>query len=182
MKHHRLAAFNRSVSLILGLTLGSLVVAWITLAQNPPAKPTTRAAGSIKKVHRLGLGPGDLLLESIRHFIREHGINDGAVLTGIGSLSECRIHWPAKPEYPPQNVFQTFKGSLEIAGIQGIIADGEPHLHLIVAERGEARSIGGHLEDGSKVLYLAEITIAEFDGPPMTRRPNQHNVRMLQVK
>jgi len=52
----------------------------------------------------------------------------------------------------------------------------------MLAEKGDARSIGGHLEDGSKVLYLAEITIAEFDGPPMTRRPNQQNVRMLQVK
>ena len=164
------------------LAAGALLLVWINFAQTVPAKPKTAAEGGLKKIHRLGLGPGEPLLESVRNFIRDHNIKDGAVLTGIGSLSECRLHWPKEPVYPPENVFQTFKGSLEIASLQGIIADGEPHLHLILAEKGDVRAIGGHLEDGSKVLYLAELTIAEFDGTPMTRRPNQHNVRMLQVK
>ena len=105
--------------------------------------------------------------------------SDGAVLTGIGSLSECRIHWPARPEFPPQDEFATFRGALEIAAIQGIIADGEPHLHLIVVEGGDRRAVGGHMEKGCKVLYLAEITIVKFRGPPMTRRPNEHGVKML---
>lgn len=143
---------------------------------------STVAAGGVVTVHRLGLGPGDLLLESIQEFIDDNGIRDGAVLTGIGSLSECTIHWPARPEYPPTDKFATFQGALEITSIQGIIADGEPHLHMMVAEGGDARAVGGHLEKGCKVLYLAEITIAELDGPPMTRRPNQHNVKMLERK
>ena len=158
------------------------LVAVVTFAQSPGAKAKTSASGTITKVHRLGLGPGDLLVEGIRDFLREHNIKDGAVLTGIGSLSECTVHWPRRPVYPPEDVFKTFKGALEITGIQGIIADGEPHLHIMLAERGDGRTIGGHLEAGTKVLYLAEITIAEFDGPSMTRRPNQHNVKMLQVK
>jgi predicted DNA-binding protein with PD1-like motif len=167
----------------LGLAAGALVLGWISLAQNAPAKAKTSAAGTIKKVHRLGLEPGDLLLESVRNFIREQNIKDGAVLTGIGSLSECRLHWPKEAAYPPTNVFQTFKGgALEITGMQGIIADSEPHIHIMLAEKGDGRAIGGHLEDGSKVLYLAEITIAEFDGTPMTRRTNRFNVKMLQVK
>jgi uncharacterized protein len=163
------------------LICAAVLAAWLGYAQGA-SKAKSQAAGSIRKVHRLGLAPGDLLLESIRDFIREHKISDGAVLTGIGSLSECRLHWPKEPVYPPENVFQTFKGVLEIAGIQGIIADGEPHLHIILAEKGDVRAVGGHLEDGSKVLYLAEITIAEFEGTAMTRRSNQHNVKMLQVK
>lgn len=136
----------------------------------------------IAAIYRLGLGPGDLLLESIEDFIREHDIQDGAVLTGIGSLSECSLHWPAKAEYPPTDVFETFKGPIEITSIQGIIAGGEPHLHMMVAEGGDKRAMGGHMEKGCRVLYLAEITIARFDGPPMTRRPNEHGVNMLQVQ
>ena len=182
MKTHALTSAKRLAPAIVILALGIFLAAWIARAHSSSSRPKPSASGAIKRVHRLGLGPGDLLLESIRDFIREHKITDGAVLTGIGSLSECRVHWPAKAVYPPKDVFHTFKGALEIAGIQGIIADGEPHLHLTVAERGDARTLGGHLEDGSKVLYLAEITIAEFDGTPMTRRPNEHNVKMLQVK
>lgn len=155
---------------------------WPNIAQTGAVKSKPSSAGTIKKVHRLGLGPGDPLLESIRSFLQEQGIKDGAILTGIGSLSEARLHWPKEAAYPPENIFQTFKGVLEITGIQGIVADGEPHLHIMLAEKGDGRAIGGHLEDGSKILYLAEITIAEFDGPPMTRRPNQYNVKMLQLK
>ena len=140
--------------------------------------PAGEGAG-IEAVYRLGLGPGDLLLESIEEFAARHGIRDGAVLTGIGSLSECRIHWPARPEFPPQDEFATFRGALEIAAIQGIIADGEPHLHLVVVEGGDRRTVGGHMEKGCKVLYLAEITIAKLRGPPLVRRPNEHGVKML---
>lgn len=182
MKTNGFISSKRLAIVIVIVAFGSIWAAWIARAQISSSKPKSAAVGGIKQVYRLGLGPGDLLLESIRGFIREHNIKDGAILTGIGSLSECRIHWPAKATYPPQDKFHTFKGALEIAGLQGIIADSEPHLHLIVAERGDARTVGGHLEDGSKVLYLAEITLAEFDGTPMTRRANEHNVRMLQVK
>jgi predicted DNA-binding protein with PD1-like motif len=164
------------------LALGAFLAAGISLAQISSSTPKSSASGGIKRVHRLGLKPGDLLLESVCDFVHEHNIKDGAVLTGIGSLSECRIHWPAKAVYPPKDVFRTFKGALEITGLQGIIADGEPHLHLNVAERGDGRAIGGHLEEGSKVLYLVEITLAEVDGTAMTRRPNEHGVKMLQVK
>ncbi|MBM3832246.1 MAG: DNA-binding protein [Verrucomicrobia bacterium] len=94
------------------------VIGWLALAQNPSSKSKPNAAGNIKKVHRLGLAAGDLLLESIRNFIRDQKITDGAVLTGIGSLSECRLHWPKEPTYPPEDVFHTFKGALEIAAIQ----------------------------------------------------------------
>lgn len=180
----RLNITRRTVSLlVVGIAiLGLSLMTGLSLAQNERAKPKPAAAGAIKSVHRLGLRPGDLLLESVREFIREKDIRDGAVLTGIGSLSECQLHWPKKAAYPPENEFRTFKGVLEITGIQGIIADGEPHLHISLAEHGDARTMGGHLEDGGKVLYLVELTIAEFAGTPMTRRPNQHNVKMLQVK
>ncbi len=164
------------------VAVATLATLWAAMPERPVSQSQRFAKGGIKQIYRLGLGPGDLLLESIRDFIKEQGIKDGAVLTGIGSLSECRLHWPVKAEYPPTNKFGTFQGALEITGIQGVIADGEPHLHMMVAESGDSRAAGGHLEDGCKVLYLAELTIAEFDGPPMTRRPNQYNVKMLQRK
>lgn len=168
-------------SLVL-VAVATLAVLWTVLPERAESGSPPLAKSGIQQVYRLGLGPGDLLLESIREFIKDQGIRDGAVLTGIGSLSECRLHWPVKAEYPPTDKFGTFKGALEVTGIQGIIADGEPHLHMMVAEGGDARAAGGHMEEGCKVLYLVELTIAEFDGPPMTRRPNEHGVNMLQKK
>jgi predicted DNA-binding protein with PD1-like motif len=182
MKSLTFTQSKHSSTVIVVLVTAFVLLTGLGLAQSTLGKPKASSAGKIKRVFRLGLGPGDSLLESIRDFIRENKIKDGAIMTGIGSLSECRLHWPKEPVYPPENVFATFKGALEITSLQGIIAESEPHLHIILAEKGDTRTLGGHLEDGSKVLYLAEITIAEFDGPAMTRRPNQHNVKMLQLK
>ena len=64
--------------------------------------------------------------------------------------------------------------------IHGIIADSEPHLHMSISSR--TRALGGHVHEGCKVLYLAELVIVKFDGPPLTRRPNEHGTSMLENK
>ena len=148
----------------------------------PPVVSVDPVSTQIENIYRLGLRPGDLLLESIEKFIKDKGIQDGAVLTGIGSLDACTFRFPEKAESPPTIQEQAYQGPLEMTGMQGLIADGEPHLHMSVAEHGHERTIGGHLWKGCKVLYLAEITIAKFVGPPMTRKPNEHGVKLLEVK
>lgn len=63
-----------------------------------------------------------------------------------------------------EDEFITVKGPMEILNINGLIAAGEPHLHLTLsADKG---AFGGHLENGCRVLYRAEITIAKFSGRP----------------
>lgn len=148
----------------------------------PPVVSVDPTSTQIENVYRLGLRPGDLLLESIQKFIKDKGIQDGAILTGIGSLGECTFQFPERAESPPPVKSEVYQGPLEITGMQGLIADFEPHLHLSVAERGHERVIGGHLGPNCKVLYLAEITIAKFVGQPMTRKPNEHGVKLLTVK
>jgi predicted DNA-binding protein with PD1-like motif len=148
----------------------------------PPVVSVDPTSTQIASIYRLGLNPGDLLLESIEKFIKDKGIQDGAILTGIGSLGECTFKFPEKAESPPTVKSETYQGPLEMTGMQGIIADFEPHLHLAVAEHGHERIIGGHLGPNCKVLYLAEITIAKFTGPPMTRKPNEHGVKLLTPK
>src|SRR5687767_4464594 len=64
----------------------------------------------IENIYRLGLRPGDLLLESIEKFIKDKGIQDGAVLTGIGSLDECTFRFPEKAESPPTIKEQVYQG------------------------------------------------------------------------
>jgi hypothetical protein len=68
---------------------------------------------------------------------------------------------------------------LELLSVNGLIADGEPHLHIAVS-CGENEVYGGHLEDGSEVLYLAEIAILVFNEHRMIREPDpERKVRLL---
>ena len=134
----------------------------------------------IAELYRIRLDRGDLLLETIQDLIQRSGIADGAVLTAAGSLQECTFHRVKSVAEKPEDEFITVKEPMEILNINGLIAGGEPHLHLTLA--GAHGAFGGHLENGCRVLYRAELTIARFSGPRLARKVNQAGVPALQRK
>jgi predicted DNA-binding protein with PD1-like motif len=142
--------------------------------------PQVYAGARIQEIYRVRLDRGDLLLETILNTIRRNSIQDGAVLTAAGSLSECTYHRVKSLGPKPEDEFITVKAPMEILNINGLIAAGEPHLHLTLsADKG---AFGGHLEKGCQVLYRAEITIAKFSGPALARKPNNDGVPILRPK
>ncbi|HZT32718.1 MAG TPA: PPC domain-containing DNA-binding protein [Bryobacteraceae bacterium] len=142
--------------------------------------PNVFGGAQIQEIYRLRLDRGDLLLESIEKAIRDYHISDGAVLTAAGSLQECTFHAVSSLAAKPEDKFMTRKGPMEILNINGLIAAGEPHLHMTLSNLSGA--FGGHLEKGCKVLYRAELTIAKFSGTPLERKLNAENVGVLQKK
>ena len=112
--------------------------------------------------------------------MRKNHIEDGAVLTATGSLSECTYHRVKSFAAKAEDEFITVRAPMEILNINGLIADGEPHLHLTLSS--SKGTFGGHLEKGCRVLYRAEVTIARFEGPPLVRKPNKDGIPMLQAK
>jgi predicted DNA-binding protein with PD1-like motif len=144
------------------------------------AAPQVFGGARIQEIYRVRLDRGDLLLETILDTIRRNNIQDGAVLTAAGSLSECTYHRVKSLAAKAEDEFITVKAPMEILNINGLIAAGEPHLHLTLsADQG---AFGGHLEKGCRVLYRAEITIAKFSGPALVRKPNKDGIPMLQPK
>jgi predicted DNA-binding protein with PD1-like motif len=135
----------------------------------------------IQEVYRIRLDRGDLLLETIMDAIKKNNIQDGAILTAAGSLQECTYHRVKSLGAKPEDEFLTVKGPIEIQNVDGIIAAGEPHLHLTLSSP-EKGVFGGHLENGCRVLYRAEITLAKFSGTPLARKANKDGVPMLQPK
>jgi hypothetical protein len=127
----------------------------------------------------LGIAPGEMLLESIRRAVEDRGIRNGAVVSGIGTLKTCRMHYVTHCGFPPSDEFYTLEKPLELLSVSGVIAGGEPHLHIVVS-CGQSEVYAGHLEDGSEVLYLAEIAILTFNELEMTRRRDpQRQVSLL---
>lgn len=80
-----------------------------------------------------------------------------------------------------QNEYRTVKRASEILSGGGIIADGEPHIHIALSNP-EKGVYGGHLEKGCRVLYLAEFTVFRYAGPALTRKLNQNGIALLQEK
>ncbi|WP_072500197.1 PPC domain-containing DNA-binding protein [Olsenella phocaeensis] len=115
------------------------------------------------------LNRGDLLRESIEQAIAEHNISDGCLACGYGTLDNCTLHMiNTIEEFPAREDFVSWKGyPLELVSMTGVIADGVPHIHAVVSDKGKAT--GGHLEYGCSVIYLAEIVIYEHAGMSLTR-------------
>lgn len=118
------------------------------------------------------LDPGELFLESVQQILMEEGIRAGVVVSGIGSLSVCHIH-VVNAGYPPNLLtrvqdYYEYKGSIEVLAVQGIIANGEPHLHITVADDNQ-NVHGGHVEPGCVVLTMAEIAIITANTLPARR-------------
>jgi hypothetical protein len=134
-----------------------------------------------KRVFVLRLDQGDYVLESIRELVEKENIRNGVVLSGIGTLDYCVLHMVMTTGYPPVEHFEKWSDKpLELASIDGIIADGKPHLHTVVSDHEKAYA--GHLEDGCRVLYLAEIVIAELESLELQRVPNDKKIMQLVLK
>jgi predicted DNA-binding protein with PD1-like motif len=116
----------------------------------------------------IGFGPGEMLLESIRAACAKAKIVNGVVVSGVGTLKTCRMHYIKHTDFPPQDVFFTVKKPLELVSVSGIIADGEPHLHIVIS-CADKEVWAGHLEDGSEIAYLAEIAILKSNGLRLER-------------
>ena len=130
----------------------------------------------------IGFKPGEMLLESLKEAIASQGIRNGAVVSGVGTLKTCRMHYIEHTGFPPQDRIFTLNKPLELVSVSGLIADGEPHLHIVVS-CGQDEVYGGHLEAGNEVLYLAEIAILVFNELKLERRVDQERkIKLLQQK
>lgn len=114
---------------------------------------------TLRRLVAVRLNPEDDLLQALGQAARQSGIRHGLVLTGIGSLSRYHVHVVKTANLPPGDVFFQNEGPCDILQLTGYILDGRVHAHLTVSNTEKA--IGGHLEEGCRVLTFAVVTLAE---------------------
>jgi predicted DNA-binding protein with PD1-like motif len=163
------------------LAIALFAAAYCAYAQNGVPPPRVFGAAHVTDAYRVVLDRDALLLESIADVIKQKNIRDGEVFISSGSVQECTYHYVASTAAKAQNEYRTVKGPSEILSASGIIADGIPHIHIALSNP-EKGTYGGHLEKGCRVLYLAELTIFRYEGPPLTRKSNSNGIELLQPK
>ena len=128
----------------------------------------------------INLERGNLLLESIREELVRLNIRDAVITSAIGSLSKVHLHRVTGYDPEPVDEFITIEKPIELASLQGIVVDGHPHFHMVVSDLEQAYT--GHLEDGTTVLYLVEISLLELKNVDLVRTPDENNIAKLRVK
>ena len=107
------------------------------------------------------LDPGDDLLLSLREAVRAEGIGNAAILAGVGSLDRYHFHVVKTTNMPPDNTFVRGEGPFDILTVTGMIINGEVHAHVTFSNTEVA--MGGHLEEGGRVLTFAVVLLAVTD-------------------
>ena len=123
------------------------------------------ATMSVSKIHILRVDPGEDLLASTERFLREAGIRQAVVLGGYGTLAAYHLHWVTHNRIPTENVFRRDEGGIEILAMNGLVVNGEPHIHVALSN--EDGAFGGHLEPGCIALPEPTIPVP----PEITRDP-----------
>ncbi len=126
----------------------------------------------------MSLDPGQDYLEGLRAALTREGVTDGIMLSTVATFARCRLHQvQSLTDVTDQRVL-TLEGPVEVAGVSGVIAAGEPHLHASVADR-DGRAYGGHLEPDCPVLYLAEASVLAVASPGMRRSHGENGATRL---
>ena len=125
----------------------------------------------------INLERGDFLLEGIMEALEKEGIRDAILTSAIGSLSKVSLHRVTGMEREPVDEFITLENPMELASLQGFVVDGHPHFHMVVSDLKQAYT--GHLEPGTTVLYLVEITLLELKNVNLVRVKDENNIAKL---
>jgi predicted DNA-binding protein with PD1-like motif len=126
------------------------------------------ATMTFNKIHVLRVDPDEDVLESIRHFLKAADVRQAVVLGGYGTLSAYRLHWVTHNRIPTDNTFAQGERGIEILSMNGLVVDGEPHIHVTLSTPGGA--FGGHLEPGCTAYVVCEVFFADVEGVALSRQ------------
>ncbi len=136
------------------------------------------ASGNIKRVVAIRLQPGKDLLLGLEEACKLQGINNGVILSAIGSLDSPRFCNPV--ELPDKKAGYGYgevlhlTGPIELTCAAGLICHDDEgvtnlHVHVTMTDR-HGNAHGGHLVEGTKVLLTVDVVIAELEGLVMGRQ------------
>jgi predicted DNA-binding protein with PD1-like motif len=126
------------------------------------------ASMKVGRVLILRVDPGEDVLGSIKAFLKQAKVRQAVVLGGYGTLAAYHLHWVTHNRIPTNNLFGKGEGGIEILSMNGLVVDGEPHIHVTLSTPDGA--FGGHLEPGCSAYVLCEVFFAEVEGIVMGRR------------
>jgi len=122
--------------------------------------------GGLGRLLLVRMNSGEDVLQCIRAAVAEAGIRHGLVLSGVGSINRYRVHVVKTPHLPPGDIFFQGEGAFDVLSVTGMIADGRVHAHITFCDTEKA--LGGHLEEGCRILSFGVVVLAETEAVDLT--------------
>jgi hypothetical protein len=72
------------------------------------------------------------------------------------------------------------KATAEVGSLQGSVAGGEPHIHVVVDDVANDKVYVGHLEPGSRCCFRLELGVIVLEGV-RTRRVQDPETKLVDI-
>lgn len=134
------------------------------------------AEGLINRVIAIRVSPGEEVLSAIESACKKHNINNGIILSAIGSFDGARFFTPVPLDTKAGAGYSDpieLTGPIELLNATGMVThkengDQDFHIHCTFSD-GKGNAMGGHLIPGNMVLLTLDMVIGEISGIDMVR-------------
>jgi predicted DNA-binding protein with PD1-like motif len=100
---------------------------------------------------------GDLVIEELEKYLKKENIDAALITSGIGSFDICNLHTITTTGLPPVDRQMHLEGPVEVGSLQGSVAGGSSHIHVVVEDVNNGKIYVGHLEPGTRCCYRVEL-------------------------
>ena len=103
------------------------------------------------------------LLDGMNKIVKEQHIQNGVILSAVGSLRGYEIHTVSNRDMPSEDTFvKNPTQPADLVSMNGYVINGRIHAHMTIAT--PDRVIAGHVEEGNEVFTFAIVTIGVMNG------------------
>ena len=121
----------------------------------------------IRRIIMVRINPGEDILLGLHQAVKEHDIQNAAILTGFGSVRQSHFHVVLSNDLPPAESYPKSVQPLDVVAVGGLIIDGRVHAHIDFSD--ERNGFGGHLEEGCLALTFTVVALADLGEVKLTR-------------
>jgi predicted DNA-binding protein with PD1-like motif len=136
--------------------------------------------GRLGRTIIIELERGEKLIEGICEALEKQNIQNAVILSAIGSIQRLRFHRPTDMGAAANDELLDIEAPMEVGALGGSIIGGQAHFHIVAASPDDIYN--GHLELGTEVMYLMEVTVAELEGCNLERKLTPENVKKISIK
>jgi predicted DNA-binding protein with PD1-like motif len=108
------------------------------------------------------------LLHGIEQMAKAQHIENGVILSGIGSVRGYTIHQVARRDFPSLDMHVSQpEAPADLVAMNGYIVHGNVHAHIVLGT--PEKAIAGHLDAGTEVFTFAIVAIGVMNGTDLAR-------------
>ena len=98
------------------------------------------------------------LLAGLEKMVKQQRIQNGVILSAMGSVRGYQIHQVSNRTMPSQDIYEKNPTQpADLVSMNGYVINGRIHAHVTLAT--PDRTLAGHLESGTEVFTFAVVTI-----------------------